>query len=282
MTYSGDGSAVGGFAPVPPGQGRQPATPNVRPNGWWYATVVVLWIASVVFAVTAVRQVADLVDAGVTHNGSPFFAVPSGGLTIYTSPKPVERLCHITSAGGAQQTMDAFSFDFTTSSGGRTWWAVASTPKGLSPGNYTIFCQGIRNTDLWYGKRIDLQSLFIRLGLAGVCGLLGLVALVVLLITRHTSKSRIRRAMIPSYGGPVPGWVAPGYGGPVPAPPANPYDPNAPAGWGPPPPGPAQAPTTGPVQGFPTPPAPPGWGQPPPTPGWGQPAPPTDEQEPPR
>lgn len=238
-----------------PGQSG-PARPRVRPSAWWYLSVVVLWGVAIALTVSAIVSVAHLIQGGVTYLGTPAVTVPSGGATIYSDIDPATKSCQIISSSGVRQQMDAFSFDLSSSDNARTLYAIASTPRGLAPGRYTVFCRGLDGTDLWYGRRVDLQSIGVRLVLAVVAGVLGLVALIVLLVTRHTSKSRLRRAQAQAYPGPVPGWVAPGYAGPMPAPPPVGFDPNNPRGY----PGPAQAPA---------PPPQPGWSQPDPPPPYG-------------
>lgn len=215
----------------------QPVDPRVRPSGWWYLTVVVLWLAAAGLSGSVVVTVVQLVSDGLTPvSTTRTITVPAAGVTVYAADRPSTPDCVLAGRGGQISQMPGLPYHLTATYDGTTVWAVANTPVGLAPGDYAVTCPGVGPTSLlWTGDRLPVGSVVARSVVAVGCGVLGLVALVVLLVRRHRSRARIRdhRRMVGAgYGGwPGPPWPAGGapptpYGAP-PYPPygASPYPP---------------------------------------------------------
>jgi hypothetical protein len=226
--------------------------PQVRPRAAWYLLVAVLWIASLVVGGTVIATVYHVVDDGVTSiQASGQMHVPSSGRTIYSHDNPDSPACTVTDiASGRQTPLDELGFDLSATINGRTVYAVASTPDGLAAGDYTVSCQGLTDSQLYYGDKFPLGSVAIRVGISALLGVAGLALLIVLLVRRHLSKSRIRTGQLLAstpMGGPFQAYQPP---------PGQQYSPTPPQQYSPA--SPQQYPPA-PQQGYPGqyPPAPP-------------------------
>ena len=79
-------------------------------------------------------------------------------------------------------------------------------------GDYTVSCQGLTDSQLYYGDKFPLGSVAIRVGISALLGVAGLALLIVLLVRRHLSKSRIRtgqRLASTPMGGPFQAYQPP-------------------------------------------------------------------------
>jgi hypothetical protein len=253
----------------------QPDT-RVRPSAWWYVAVAVLWIASFVVFVIAIKPIISIFSAGVDEvRNNSAISIPADGRTVYSSIRPATVNCTLTGSDNAPVRMkpfdaeasDSFTFSFDD---GTDVHPLASTPDDLPAGQYELSCQVPARATLATGERLDFDSFAVRL-IVGVivsiaAGLAGLVILIVLLVRRHRSKQRIRQAQATAaygYGGYAgygyesggypgyPGYPPGGYQqGGYPAPESPPADqPDAPAGdaspYGEPPPPPPPPPGQG-------------------------------------
>lgn len=238
----------------------QPDT-RVRPSPLWYLAVVVLWIASFVVFVIAIRPIISIFSAGVDQVGNNrSVTVPSDGFTLYSSVRPANATCTLQGGSGAvrlepfdQNSSSSFTFTFDD---GTEVQPLASTPDGLAAGSYQLSCEVPPRAVLATGERLDFDSFAVRLviGIIGsiAAGIVGLVILIVMLVKRHNSKQRIRQAQAAAaygYAG-YPGYAPGGYPQGGYAQPAQPDQPAAgsPYGspYGSPPPPPPPAPPQGP------------------------------------
>jgi hypothetical protein len=208
---------------------------KVRPSPIWYVLVVVLWIGAVVVAFISFKPFVDLINDGIdsTPNNSPV-TVTSDGFTVYSQGNASDRSCSLTGSGSDVTTLDSFDVDFTVdSTSSSNYTALASTPKSLPAGTYTLSCSGVGpKANLGIGDRLDVGALTKR-AVFGVLvplamGFLGLVVLIVMLVRRHGSKSRIRNAKTQA----ATGYYPPGGG----YPPASGQYPPPPGQYPPPPP----------------------------------------------
>jgi hypothetical protein len=217
-----------------PAEPPEQAPMRVRPRAGWYLLVAVLWVGSLVVGGTVAASVVKVVDDGVTSiQASGVMHVPSSGRTIYSHEDPGSPDCAVTSVTTGELTpLDELGFDLSATIDGRTVYAVASTPDGLEAGDYTVACRGLAGSQLYYGDKLSLGSLLIRLGISALLGLAGLVLLIVLLVRRHLSKSRMRSqrllAFPPGYGAFQPYAPPPAPQYPPPRPPVQQYPPNDP------------------------------------------------------
>jgi hypothetical protein len=198
---------------------------RVRPSGWWYLVTVVLWIASLVVFIIAIKPVISIFSAGVDHieNHAPI-NVPSDGLTVYASAASGNPACNLSSPGGGRTIFltpfdqaDADNFTFTFDNGIKVH-PLATTPDDTPAGRYILSCSGVPQSEvLAKGERLDFSAFAARLAIGVsaslLCGLAGLVWLIVMLVRRHNSKQRVRQAAASygyGYGGYPPGSY-PGY-----------------------------------------------------------------------
>jgi hypothetical protein len=239
----------------------QPDT-RVRPSPWWYLVVVVLWIASFIVFVIAIKPIITIFSAGVDEVGNNSqVTIPSDGRTIYSSIRPGNATCTLQGASGGPVQLEPFdqsssgSFSFTFDDGTEVQ-PLASTPDGFPAGTYQLACSVPPRATLATGKRLDFDSFAARLviGIIGsiVAGIVGLILLIVLLVRRHNSKVRVRQAQAaaayayggyPGYppgAGPPGSYPPSGYAQPDQPPAGGPY--GAPYGSPPPPPPPSDAP----------------------------------------
>jgi uncharacterized membrane protein len=209
---------------------------KVRPSALWYLLVAALWIASLVVFIVAIKPIIDIFGSGITEvaNNQPV-TVTADGLTVYTDVDASTTTCAMVGADQSATPLEPFgnneSFDFEPS-GGPHVYALANTPEGMAPGDYTLQCDQARGVRLFTGDRFDLGDVGKRFGLgflaSGLLGLIGLIVLIVLLVKRHKSKSRVRQLEASGAYGSYPASYG-GYG--QPAPPAS-YPP--PSGYPPP------------------------------------------------
>ena len=111
---------------------------KVRPSGWWYALVAVLWIASaVVFFLVAVKPVVDVISTGTTCvqlTATPYRSTTTASPSTVrrsTAPRrpassPTSRVDVITMEDFGD---DSYSYDFND---GPKMEALASTPDDLA------------------------------------------------------------------------------------------------------------------------------------------------------
>jgi hypothetical protein len=188
-----------------------PVDERVRPRAAWYLLVAALWIAAAILLGTIGATFVHIVDHGVTPIPSAIVKVPNSGLTIYSRTQPAERDCSLSRPGATAVRMDNLSYDLDVTLNGTHVYALASTPSDLPAGRYAVSCSGLSATDLYYGDRIPMASIFIRLGISGVLGLCGLAVLIVLLVRRHASKSEIRTRQMMAATGYGAGWPGSGW-----------------------------------------------------------------------
>jgi hypothetical protein len=196
---------------------------RVRPSPWWYAAVVVLWIASLVVFIIAIMPIITIFNTGVDQviNNRPV-VVRSDGFTVYSSIRPSSATCTLQGQSGSPIQMDAFdlessgTFTFTFDNGTEVK-PLATTPDNLAAGTYQLSCEVPRRAILATGDRLDFGEFGARLvlGIIGsiVAGIVGLIILIVMLVKRHNSKQRIRQAQAAAaygYGG-YPGYAQGGY-----------------------------------------------------------------------
>ena len=196
---------------------------RVRPSAWWYVAVVVLWIASFVAFVVAVRPIISIFNAGVDQvQNNSAIVIPDDGRTIYSSIRPTGVTCTLT-GNGSPVELKSFDQDASTSitfsfDDGTDVHPIASTPDDFPAGRYTLACDVPPRALLATGKRIDFSSfapvLIIGIISSIVLGIAGLIVLIVLLVKRHKSKQRVRQAQTAAayggYGG-YPGYQQGGY-----------------------------------------------------------------------
>src|SRR5215212_510324 len=95
---------------------------KVRPSAWWYLLVALLWIASFVVFIVAVKPIIDIFSSGLTEvtNGQAI-TVPSDGLTLYTTADQSTTACAVVDADQTATPLEPFgdneSFDFKPSDG---------------------------------------------------------------------------------------------------------------------------------------------------------------------
>ncbi len=206
---------------------------KVRPSATWYLLPVAIWIGCIVLAVIAFRPFIDLVKAGIdpVSNGSQV-SVPTDGLTVYGTNGNGSRSCQLVDSSGSATQLDQFDADIHVNPpDDRDYYALASTPDGLSGGRYNLQCdQSGPRSQLGIGDRLDVGALGKRLALGIivplVAGLIGLAIVIVLLVKRHNSKSRIRTARAQAASGYPGGWP-PASGGGYPPPPPPPPPPSS-------------------------------------------------------
>jgi hypothetical protein len=184
---------------------------RVRPSAWWYVAVVVLWIASFVAFVIAIKPIISIFNAGVDQvRNNSTVVIPDDGRTIYSSIRPTGVTCTLT-GNGSPVELKSFDQDASTSitfsfDDGTDVHPIASTPDDFPAGQYTLACDVPPRALLATGKRIDFGSFaaVLIVGIIGsiVLGIAGLIVLIVLLVKRHKSKQRVRQAQAAAaYGG---------------------------------------------------------------------------------
>jgi hypothetical protein len=193
---------------------------KARPSPWWYALVVLLWIASfVVFVVVAMLPIINAVSTDVTQFGNgDTVSIGTDGLSVYAEETDTLGACTVTADGGSPirlESFNSFGEELEVATTGPTLQAYASTPDDLPPGSYVISCEGGDSTILATGERIDedaiTRGLVIGFVIASILGVIGLVLLIVLLVKRHNSKNRIRAEQSAAYYG---AWAQQGYTAP--------------------------------------------------------------------
>lgn len=200
-----------------PGMYQQPDA-RVRPSATWYLLPALLWVASLVLFVLALKAFADLATAGidpVPDNGT--VEVPDGGITVYSKAQGTARDCALVNGEGTSAALNSFEVDFELDlPSDPTYFALASSPDDLPSGTYELRCPGAKASELGVGQRLDPLAIGKRVlwgvVLPGFLGFIGLIILIVLLVKRHNSKSRIENAQ--SWSGGYGGYGgAPGTGG---------------------------------------------------------------------
>jgi hypothetical protein len=176
---------------------------QVRPSARWYALVVVAWLIAAVCLFFAMKPFFDVLDVTpIPTSNRAAIDISDNGLTVYASTSVSGgSLCSLSDTGGnvvsLESVTETSTFEVTAADGTRMY-PIATTPKGLAPGSYTLRCAGIGGVLLGRGDRIDFESLLLQVGgmflLSGVFGVAGLVVLIVVLVKRHNSKNRARWA----------------------------------------------------------------------------------------
>jgi len=193
---------------------------QVRPSARWYAAVVVAWIVAAVCIFFAVKPLIDVLDVTpIPIDNRTSLGISGNGLTVYaTGSVAGSSVCSVMDENGNVSLLDGVTDTSTfevTAADGSTMQPIATTPKDLVPGTYTLRCVGVRGALLGFGDRINFDGVLLQVGamfiLAGLFGVAGLVVLIVVLVKRHNSKSRLRWAQA-AYAG-WGQWYAPPYGG---------------------------------------------------------------------
>lgn len=186
----------------------QPHGAKVRPAAGWYVVPIGLLLVSLGLVIAVVVSFARFISDGVdpVANNSQV-SVPEDGLTVYSTDSLAVGNCTLSVSGAPPIPLDSFDAEFRLDAAGPEYYALASTPEGIEPGAYRLSCS-MGGNELGIGQRLDVGAAAVRV-LWGVVvplvlGFVGLVVLIVLLVTRHSSKSRLRateRATAAGYGG---------------------------------------------------------------------------------
>jgi hypothetical protein len=176
---------------------------RIRPSAYWYGLVAVAWLLAAVCMFFAMKPFFDVLDVTpVPTDNRALVDVSGEGLTVYaTASISGGSLCTLSDGRGRVVSLegvtDAGTFEVTTADGTQMY-PIATTPKGLAAGEYTLRCAGVGGLLLGLGDRVDYDAVLLQVGgmfiLAGVFGLGGLALLIVLLVKRHSSKERARWA----------------------------------------------------------------------------------------
>jgi hypothetical protein len=197
---------------------------QVHPSARWYAAVVVAWIVAAVCMFFAIKPLIDVLDVTpIPIDNRTTLGISGDGLTVYATGGVVGgALCSLTDENGNVYTLEGVTDTSTfevTAADGSTMHPIATTPKDLVPGTYTLRCAGVGATLLGFGDRINYDAVLLQIGgmfiLAGLFGVAGLVVLIVVLVRRHNSKRRLRWAQA-AYAGWGQWYASPyaGYPGP--------------------------------------------------------------------
>jgi hypothetical protein len=193
---------------------------QVRPSARWYAAVVAAWVIAAVclfFAVKPLWGVLDVTPIPIDNRAS--VGVSDDGLTVY-APNSVSSAaaCTVTDGTGNVFPLDSVAATSTfevTGVDGTRMYPIATTPKDLASGTYTLRCAGVGAQLLGFGDRIDFDAVLLQIGgmfiLSGLFGVAGLIVLIVVLVKRHNSRNRMRWAQA-AYAG-WGQWYASPYGG---------------------------------------------------------------------
>ena len=226
---------------------------QICPSARWYAAVVVAWVVAAVCIFFAVKPLIDVLDVTPSPiDNRTTLGISGDGLTVYaTNGVAAGAICSITDEAGKVSLLDGVTDTSTfevTAADGSTMHPIATTPKNLLPGTYTLRCVGVRGALLGFGDRINFDGILLQVGgmfiLTGLFGVAGLVVLIVVLVKRHNSKNRARWAQAayagwgqwyaspysgyPSQSPGYPGYPQPGY--PQPSYPQPDWPPGQPSG----------------------------------------------------